>query len=103
MMELLSRLLEFIVIVSLVRFVMRHLLSGGNRGHGFGQAFTSQTSSQSSPEPAVSGGEMKKDPQCGTYVATELSIKHRQGGEILHFCSPECKEEFTRAQSRKPA
>ncbi|MCH7977392.1 MAG: YHS domain-containing protein [Acidobacteria bacterium] len=46
---------------------------------------------------------MKKDPQCGTYVSTELSLKSRYHNEVLHFCSRQCQEKFLEAQASKSA
>ncbi|SRR5579885_2734112 len=107
MLEFLPRLIELILIVWIVRFLLRNLFGTGTPGRGFnasaggGQAFTAHRSH--AEPPVVSGGEMKKDPQCGTYVSTELSIKVRSGGEVLHFCSRECQEEYMQAHSSKPA
>ena len=56
-----------------------------------------------SPEPRPVSRELKKDPQCGTYVSPELSIRSRYGGEELHFCSRECEEKFFQVQSEKLA
>jgi YHS domain-containing protein len=101
MMELLSRLLEFIVIVWVVRFVLRNLLGSGSRTQSFQARGPAQ--SQTSSEPLVVSGEMKKDPNCGTYVSTELSLKSRYGGEVVHFCSRECQQQFLQSHSSKPA
>jgi YHS domain-containing protein len=44
-------------------------------------------------EPAVvAGGELKKDPVCGTYVSTALSVTRTVNGELVHFCSRECRD-----------
>lgn len=101
MMELLYRLLEFIAIVWLVRFVLRNLLGSGSHSQRF-QA-NGPAPGQASSEPRVVSGEMKKDPNCGTYVATELSLKSRYGGEILHFCSRECQQQYLQSHAGKPA
>ncbi len=109
LMELLSRLLEFVAIVWLVRFLLKNLIGGGIRAQRFHQSQTGgpfrpyDQSPPSRSEPSVVTGEMKKDPQCGTYVSTELSLKSRYDNEILHFCSRHCQEEFLRAHSSKPA
>jgi YHS domain-containing protein len=111
MMEFLGRLLEFIAIVWLVRFLLRNVFASGNRSQASGQrnpfqnpfGEASQSSAQPSSGPIVITGEMKKDPQCGTYVSTELSLKSRYGGELIHFCSRECQEQFFQARSTKPA
>ncbi|MBI4459553.1 MAG: YHS domain-containing protein [Acidobacteria bacterium] len=62
--------------------------------------FSSQHAAAPSPRIA---GEMKKDPQCGTYVSTELSVKLRHRDQELHFCSRECQQAFLQTQSAKSA
>ena len=47
--------------------------------------------------PVVSGGELKKDPVCGTYVSTSLSVTSRVNGEVVHFCSKECRDKYRAA------
>lgn len=53
--------------------------------------------------PRLSPRELKKDPQCGTYVSPELSIRARFRDEELHFCSRECEQKFFQIQSEKSA
>jgi YHS domain-containing protein len=101
MMELLVRLLEFVAIVWIVRFLFSNLIGGSSNTQRSSQTYGA-ASNQHSSEPA-SMGEMKKDPQCGTYVSTELSLKARYGGEVLHFCSQECQDAYLQARSTKPA
>lgn len=102
MMELLSRLLEFIAIVWVVRFLLRNLLGSG-RSQTSAPFQSGGPANAPSSGPSVVSGEMKKDPQCGTYVSTELSLKSRYAGEVVHFCSRQCQEQFLQAHSSKPA
>ena len=44
--------------------------------------------------PVVSGGELKRDPVCGTYVSTSLSVTRTVDGQVLHFCSKECRDRY---------
>jgi YHS domain-containing protein len=37
-------------------------------------------------------GELKRDPVCGTFVSTAVSVKKSVRGEVLHFCSTECRD-----------
>jgi YHS domain-containing protein len=63
------------------------------------RAFTRMTGVTTSPpvEPREqSGGELKKDPVCGTFVAVASSIKTTVKGEIIHFCSTECRDKYRR-------
>jgi YHS domain-containing protein len=45
-------------------------------------------------EPVEAGGELKKDPVCGTYVSVATSLTRKVGGEVLHFCSAECRDKY---------
>jgi len=44
--------------------------------------------------PVIASAELKKDPVCGTYVSTTASITSKVNGEIVHFCSPECRDRY---------
>jgi YHS domain-containing protein len=46
------------------------------------------------PQPAQSGGVLKKDPVCGTYVPTNTAVTRKLDGELVYFCSRECAERF---------
>ncbi len=43
-----------------------------------------------------------RDPVCGTHVAEEVAIPMREGGELVHFCSPACRDTYA-GQARKLA
>jgi hypothetical protein len=40
-----------------------------------------------------------RDPFCGVHVAQVLAIPLRDGGETLHFCSVNCRDEYARRRS----
>jgi YHS domain-containing protein len=42
----------------------------------------------------VAGGELKKDPVCGTYVSTGASVTRTVDGQVLYFCSKECRDKY---------
>jgi YHS domain-containing protein len=47
------------------------------------------------PQPSVpAGGQLKKDPVCGTYVSTLTGITTRAKGELVYFCSEECRKKY---------
>ena len=57
-------------------------------------------SRQAPPPPrpdVVAGGELKKDPVCGTYVSTGASVTRTVNGQLLHFCSKECRDKYRAA------
>ena len=65
--------------------------------------FSSSQSSDVAPKgdadlkSASSGSVLKKDPVCGTYVATSTGITHQAHGETLYFCSKECRDKYRAA------
>jgi len=38
--------------------------------------------------------KMEKDPVCGTYVPEKTSLKLKSEGQIYHFCSDKCRDEY---------
>ena len=44
--------------------------------------------------PSPAGGELKKDPVCGTFISTATALQKRSGGEVYYFCSTECRDKF---------
>ena len=52
-----------------------------------------QSAARQTPEVSV-GGELKKDPVCGTYVSTSASVTRTVGGQVMHFCSKECRDKY---------
>jgi YHS domain-containing protein len=54
------------------------------------------------PDPPVAGrapdvpagGELKKDPVCGTYVSQGAAVTKKFGGQVVHFCSTECRDKY---------
>jgi len=56
---------------------------------------------QSAPPPSspgvMMGGELKKDPVCGTYVSTGASVTRTVDGQVVHFCSQECRDKYRAA------
>ena len=61
------------------------------------RAFTQMAGGGASHPPMPrqqSGGELKKDPVCGTFVAVASSIKRNVNGEVVHFCSTACRDKY---------
>jgi YHS domain-containing protein len=48
------------------------------------------------PPTIQPGGELKKDPVCGTYVSTAASLTRTVNGQIVHFCSKACSDRYGR-------
>lgn len=87
---LLASVLLITVIRSIVGVIMRgfaDLLKG--------EAEKPQTASAPRRPEVPVGGELKKDPVCGTFVSTATSLKKTVGGQTVYFCSPACRDKFS--------
>ena len=89
MIRLVVILLASILLITVLRAVVglilkgfADLVRGGNQrpASGPGQA------------QVPLSGELKRDPVCGTFVSTTSSVKKTAGGQVLHFCSVECRD-----------
>src|SRR3954467_8416280 len=95
------RAILFLVVSVFVLSVLRSVI--GIVLRGFGDLFQSpQSQGGAPPRPAAapstgetrSGGELKRDPVCGTFIAASSAIQKKTGGEVYFFCSPECRDKF---------
>jgi YHS domain-containing protein len=46
--------------------------------------------------PAPRAAELKKDPVCGAFIAPELAVTEKHQGQVVHFCSQKCRDEYLR-------
>lgn len=90
MFRLLLRLLFLLVIFAIIRYVVVNVAR-----------FLSQAMRpQAPPSPGnqatagPSGGELKQDPVCGTFVPTSTSMNKTVNGELVYFCSAACRDKF---------
>jgi YHS domain-containing protein len=79
-----------ILFFTLLRAVVRGIFQGSKT------ARTPQTTARQSPRVQV-GGELKKDPVCGTYVSTVGAVTKTIDGQLVHFCSKECRDKYIAA------
>ena len=92
MSYLILRLLLVVALIWLIRKWLARLFSPPRPARGRSR------SRAAAGQGRVVQGTMVRDPNCGTYVATELAIAARSQGHTFHFCSQECREEFIRKQ-----
>lgn len=45
-------------------------------------------------EYTVGSRRLVRDPVCGVHVTEERAILLRTGGEVLHFCSTACRDQY---------
>jgi YHS domain-containing protein len=88
MIRLFFRLIVLpVLFLWLVRAILRSIVEG------FRSAVAPQSAAKQ-PPAVRSGGELKKDPVCGTYVSTAASITRTVNGEVFYFCSKECSDKY---------
>ena len=54
-------------------------------------------------EGGLAARRLVRDPVCGTHVAEVLAIPLRDGGELVHFCSVECRDQYAKNVQRMAA
>src|SRR5262249_53705474 len=53
-----------------------------------------RNSRRNASSPPAVHGETARDPVCGMFVSTELSLRLKRDGKTLHFCSRDCLERY---------
>jgi YHS domain-containing protein len=94
-------LIEFafiILIVIVARAVLTSVLKGVAKASS--TAFRSQMPSSNSSgnnSPQTPGGDLHKDPVCGTYVAESTPFRQHIVGQVFYYCSEACREKHAMA------
>jgi YHS domain-containing protein len=81
-------LLLAIIVISLLRSIIGIVVKG------FGSVLDAGSTTARERPPASPGGELKRDPVCGTYVSEATAIRKLANGQTHYFCSSECRDKF---------
>jgi YHS domain-containing protein len=92
------RLLDIIFDLIMFAAVVRMLSGTVRRFFGSGMAGFSPHGRSVPPNNATRTvqGETVRDPVCGMFVSKELSHRLNWHGQLLHFCSEECLQQYRR-------
>jgi len=71
-----------------VRAVLKNIFGGGNA------SVARQSPPPPQTPPAQATSELKKDPVCGIYVSAGASLTRTVNGQVMYFCSPECRDKY---------
>jgi hypothetical protein len=82
-------ILRILVVLMIVRLVVRAVAS-------LSGARAVRRSSSRAPERL--GGTLVRDPHCGTYVPVSRALTIGRGPDVLHFCSPACRDAWAAAR-----
>ena len=86
-------LIGFMLVMSVIRSVLGILSKAFN---GLSSTSSPQAGASGSRPPSSpsSGGELKKDPVCGTFISTATAFQKFSNGQTYYFCSTECRDKF---------
>jgi hypothetical protein len=102
-MSFISRVIRFLfwlLVLSWSVALLRRLVAWMLRG-GSPEAPTEGAEVAGSSETAGMARRLVRDPVCGAHVAEVLSIPLCEGGELLHFCSTACRDQYLLANAGK--
>ncbi|MFL6354434.1 MAG: hypothetical protein ACJ74Z_21645 [Bryobacteraceae bacterium] len=99
MFRALFELLLTIVVVIVARALLTAVMKGVSRassssfqtGAADPRTAPRSPSNSAAPGPQV-GGELHKDPVCGTYVAESTPFRRQSAGQTFYYCSSDCRE-----------
>ena len=57
----------------------------------------------STTQNGLAARRLVRDPVCGMHVAEELSVPLREGGELVQFCSADCRDKYVKSAQRMAA
>ena len=77
-----------IIVISLLRSII------GIVAKGFGSVLDAGSSVPKERPPVPEGGELKRDPICGTYVSSATALRTSAHGQTHYFCSVDCRDKF---------
>lgn len=84
-------LLISLVVITFVRMVVGIIMRGMREAL---HEQSAATGPQGRPPAGPVGGELKKDPVCGTFVPASTAFHKVVQGQPQYFCSAECRDKF---------
>jgi YHS domain-containing protein len=82
---LIVRLLVPLLLFLIVRSLLRGLFTPSTK---------SPERAREAPPKVPDGGELRKDPVCGTYVSVLAGVREKVKGETVYFCSTDCRDRY---------
>ena len=111
-MNFITRFLRFVVWVLILSWVFR--LLGKLLAWAFQRAMGPEqqdatkaqqdgtsTGWSSGAQRTLTARQLVRDPICGMHLAESQAIPYRDGGQLVHFCSAECRDKFASGVLRR--
>jgi YHS domain-containing protein len=98
-MNFIVRIIRFVfwlIVVSWSVALLRKLVAWMVRGGANNSNPVDQREAEISRRPGTAGTSRRlvRDPICGAHVAEVLAIPLRQSGELIYFCSTQCRDNY---------
>jgi len=96
-MTIFARILRFLFwffVLSWSMWLLRRLVGRVVPSAGAARSPDPHGVASDAPPSARSARRLVRDPVCGMHVDETLSIPFREAGELLHFCSPACRDAY---------
>lgn len=90
------RAILYVIVAVLAISALRSVI--GILARGFGNIVNPTPPAARRPT-VEAGGELKRDPVCGTFISTSTALQKKSGGEVYYFCSEACREKFSPQKS----
>ena len=87
-----TRFLLWLIFISWSVWLLRRLVGWMLRDAASAAPHSGDTSD--APQTTAAARRLVRDPVCGMHVDETLSIPLREDGELLHFCSPACRDAY---------
>lgn len=90
LVDLLPWIFRILVLLFVIRVIRKFLTQGARPG-----------GPQARPNTRLErqGGQLVRDPQCGTYIPVSSSVHLASGHSTLYFCSVACRDAYRKSQS----
>jgi YHS domain-containing protein len=95
LLEIIMNLIFMIAVVYAILKTIRGILGGARKGVSGRPASGPKSATPNAPQ-----GRTARDPVCGMFVSTEVSHRLVEDGQVLHFCSKNCKESYEKRAAR---
>jgi hypothetical protein len=96
-LELLLTIFAIIVARAILTSLTRGIsgaAAGGFRGAAPNSG-TNDSNSRRAESKANNGGDLHRDPVCGTFVAESTPFQRKQSGRTFYYCSDACREKHS--------
>jgi YHS domain-containing protein len=86
-----------VILITVLRTVIGVLMKGLGSVLGGENGAGSPHSAAGRPPAPQLGGDLHRDPVCGTFVAESTSHQKQLGNQTFYYCSENCKEKHSLA------